>query len=485
MKKTLSQVFIFKIIVPLLLVSVFLLPLSARSETKAGSVELSPFAGYSFFEKRQNLEHSPVFGGRLGYNITSSLGIEGMGEFTPSEVDDRTTSFTKQGQFTSPADDVDITRYFLGLIYTFMPDSRFNPFVAAGYGLSHFEPKIHTKNLSTLNYGIGAKLWVADHIALRLDVRDNMVFDEHIHNLETTLGVVFAMGGRSSAARAAEPEPSPAPPAAVKEEPQPKAEPAEAPLEPVPAAEPTPERMKYCVSMNIEFDINKDDIRPQYNGEVAKVGNFMKRFPTTTAVIEGYADEVGNDDYNMKLSQRRAESVVKALETNFGIAPARLSAKGYGKTRPIANNGTDEGKQRNRRIDAIIDCALEVKELATPPERLCMNLNLEFGTDSAEIKPSYYGEIDKVGDYMKKYPTTTAVIEGHTDSIGGAEHNMKLSQQRAENVVNYLVEKSGIERSRLSAKGYGSTRRIAYNNTSEGRQKNRRINAVIDCVVVK
>lgn len=59
-------------------------------------MELSPFAGYSFFEKRQNLEHSPVFGGRLGYNITSSLGIEGMGEFTPSEVDDRTTSFTRQ-----------------------------------------------------------------------------------------------------------------------------------------------------------------------------------------------------------------------------------------------------------------------------------------------------------------------------------------------------------------------------------------------------
>lgn len=62
---------------------------------------------------------------------------------------------------------------------------------------------------------------------------------------------------------------------------------------------------------------------------------------------------------------------------------------------------------------------------------------------------------------------------------------MKLSQVRAENVVDYLVEKIGIERSRLSAKGYGDRRRIAYNNTPEGRQKNRRINAVIDCVIVK
>lgn len=60
---------------------------------------------------------------------------------------------------------------------------------------------------------------------------------------------------------------------------------------------------------------------------------------------------------------------------------------------------------------------------------------------------------------------------------------MKLSQRHAENVVNYLLEKFDIERSRLSAKGYGSSRRIAYNNTPEGRQKNRRINAIIDCVL--
>jgi OmpA-OmpF porin, OOP family len=259
----------------------------------------------------------------------------------------------------------------------------------------------------------------------------------------------------------------------------------EAPLEPIPVAEPTPERMKYCISLNIEYDINKADIRPQYNDEVARVGDFMKKYPTTTAVIEGYADEVGSDDYNIQLSQRRAESVVKSLEDTFGIDPSRLSAKGYGKTRPIADNASDAGKQKNRRIDAIIDCAIDVKELTAPPERLCMTLKVEFATDSAVIQARYNDEVNKVGEYMKKYPTTTAVIEGHTDNIGGSELNMRLSQKRAESVVTYLVENFGIERSRLSAKGYGSTRRIAYNNTPEGRQKNRRINAVIDCVLMK
>jgi OOP family OmpA-OmpF porin len=62
---------------------------------------------------------------------------------------------------------------------------------------------------------------------------------------------------------------------------------------------------------------------------------------------------------------------------------------------------------------------------------------------------------------------------------------MKLSKQRAESVVAYLVKNFGIEASRLEAKGYGYTRRIAYNRTPEGRQKNRRINAIIDCVIKK
>ena len=290
----------------------------------------------------------------------------------------------------------------------------------------------------------------------------------------TEEGAALAKKATAMANALCPPQPAAAAPAVI-----------EAPLALIPAAEPTPERMKYCISLNIEYDINKAEIRPQYNDEVARVGDFMTKYPTTTAVIEGYTDEVGSDDYNMQLSQRRAEGVVKSLEDKFGIAPARLSAKGYGKTRPVTDNASDAAKQKNRRIDAVIDCATDVKELSAPPERLCMTLKVEFATDSAEIQGRYNGEVDKVGEYMKKYPTTTALIEGHTDNIGSPELNMKLSQKRAENVVKYLVDNFGIEKSRLSAKGYGSTRRIAYNSTPEGRQQNRRINAVIDCVISK
>ena len=71
---------------------------------------------------------------------------------------------------------------------------------------------------------------------------------------------------------------------------------------------------------------------------------------------------------------------------------------------------------------------------------------------SRYIRPGHWSplasEIRAEGTYLRKYPTTTAVIEGHTDNVGGLEYNMKLSLKRAENVVNYLVEKFGIDRSR-------------------------------------
>ncbi len=256
----------------------------------------------------------------------------------------------------------------------------------------------------------------------------------------------------------------------------------EEPLPPVPAAEPTPALFKYCITLHTEFDVDKAEIRPQYRDEIAKVGNFMKQYPTTTAVIEGHTDNVGDQEYNKNLSHRRAESVVNHLVETYGIDRSRLTAVGYGMSKPVADNATDAGKQANRRIEAIIDCAFDFREVV-PPDRLCVNLDMEFDTGKADIKPQYHEQLAKVGDFMKKNPTTTATIEGHTDNVGSYEYNMKLSRERADNVVDYLVKNFGIDKSRLEAKGYGYTRRIAYNSTPEGRQKNRRINAIIDCVI--
>ena len=108
-----------------------------------------------------------------------------------------------------------------------------------------------------------------------------------------------------------------------------------------------------------------------------------------------------------------------------------------------------------------------------------ITLNVEFDTDKAVVKDKYRNEIKKVADFMKTYPNTTAVIEGHTDNVDTAEYNQKLSDERANSVRQYLINNFGIKASRLTAVGYGLTKPIASNNTEEGRQKNRRVQAVI------
>jgi len=125
--------------------------------------------------------------------------------------------------------------------------------------------------------------------------------------------------------------------------------------------------------------------------------------------------------------------------------------------------------------------------VTTPPtrEELCMKLNIEYDTDKAVIKPAYFPEVEKVANVMKKYPQIKGTIEGHTDSVGGAKYNLKLSQKRAESVVKMLVYKYGIDKSRLTAKGYGLTKPIADNKTAAGRQKNRRTMANFGCVTIE
>jgi len=107
-------------------------------------------------------------------------------------------------------------------------------------------------------------------------------------------------------------------------------------------------------------------------------------------------------------------------------------------------------------------------------ETVSITLNVQFSTGQAIIKPTYHDDIKKIADFMHTYPSTSAVIEGHTDNVGKEVVNVRLSHRRAANIKAYLVEKFGIDRSRLKAIGYDYQKPIASNQTAEGRQKNRR-----------
>jgi OOP family OmpA-OmpF porin len=135
----------------------------------------------------------------------------------------------------------------------------------------------------------------------------------------------------------------------------------------------------------------------------------------------------------------------------------------------------------------VVEPVPEPVPLPPPPpppvkERVTISLNVEFDTDKAIVKDKYYDDIKRVADFMKQYPDSTAAIEGHTDNVDTAEYNQKLSESRANSVRQYIIDKFGIDSSRLTAAGYGLSRPIASNDTEEGRQKNRRVEAVLEAI---
>ncbi len=105
---------------------------------------------------------------------------------------------------------------------------------------------------------------------------------------------------------------------------------------------------------------------------------------------------------------------------------------------------------------------------------IIINLNINFDFDSAKIKPEFLPKIKEVVEFLKANPAYKAEIQGHTDSIGSAAYNKKLSLKRAKAVYEVMV-KMGIDPNRLTYAGYGEERPIADNSTREGRAKNRRV----------
>jgi outer membrane protein OmpA-like peptidoglycan-associated protein len=104
------------------------------------------------------------------------------------------------------------------------------------------------------------------------------------------------------------------------------------------------------VLKNIFFDVNKYDLKNESQVELDKLVQLLQDNPTVFIQIGGHTDNIGNDTDNLKLSENRAKSVVNYLISK-GIASARLSAKGYGETQPVADNNTEEGRARNRRTE--------------------------------------------------------------------------------------------------------------------------------------
>lgn len=112
---------------------------------------------------------------------------------------------------------------------------------------------------------------------------------------------------------------------------------------------------KINIRLEILFDTDKSNVKQHFYSEVQRVADYMQRFPDAVVMLEGHTDDRASDRYNQQLSQRRVDEVKRVLVNHFGIQAARISTVGYGEARPVADNGTEEGRRLNRRVIAVFE----------------------------------------------------------------------------------------------------------------------------------
>jgi OOP family OmpA-OmpF porin len=102
---------------------------------------------------------------------------------------------------------------------------------------------------------------------------------------------------------------------------------------------------------DIRFDFDKADVRPEYEDDLEALTKFLEEHPNATGLIQGFTDNTGPEEYNLRLSHRRVESVRDYLVQSHNLDPGRLVLQWYGPANPIASNDTPEGRAQNRRVE--------------------------------------------------------------------------------------------------------------------------------------
>lgn len=123
------------------------------------------------------------------------------------------------------------------------------------------------------------------------------------------------------------------------------------------------EGIKITFDSGVLFAVNKSDLSSTASANISDLAAILNKYPDTDVLIEGHTDSDGADDYNMQLSERRANSV-KAQLLAQGVKPSRITTVGYGETQPIADNGTAAGKAQNRRVEIAIYANKQMQKAA-------------------------------------------------------------------------------------------------------------------------
>lgn len=297
-----------------------------------GAVEVEAFGKQYYPDSRRDIESSgELYGAGISTFLTDdvSLGLS-YGEYHDLSSDDPVANGSHKNIKGSLAS--------LDAVYHFgEPGVGLRPYLSAGMAHQSIgQADRGGRDSSTFaNVGAGVKYYFTEMLFARAGVDGMHNIDRGDSEWMAGVGVGLNFGG-STRQVAAAPEPVP---------------------EPMPMEEPVPEVVR--VELDVKFDFDKDVVRPDSYADIQNLADFMNQYPQTRTTVEGHTDSVGTDAYNQDLSERRANSVRKVLVNEYGVGNDRVDSVGYGETRPVADNTTDEGRAINRRVEAQVEAQVK------------------------------------------------------------------------------------------------------------------------------
>jgi OOP family OmpA-OmpF porin len=347
----------------------------AHAEDVSGAIVI-PTLGYHMHDNDLKLDDGMFGSLGIGYRFHNPLSVE--------------LTYKKLSTDTSVGNNsVDLNEVRLDALYNLTSFGKFQPFALLGVGNQDWKyPSVSMDN-TLVNAGVGAEYFVGEATSLYTDLRAIQNLDDGLTSVALSIGAKFYENGPTPA-----PKPVAAPVDSDKDgviDSQDRCpgtklgakvdvygcemvgdDDKDGVVNGVDQCPDTSAGAKVdaegCyikitetkeIGLSIEFETASFVIKAGAHPDVEAVAKFMKEYPLTNVNIEGHTDNAGSDKYNMTLSQNRANAVAKMLTEEYGVAASRVSATGFGESKPLVANDTAANRAKNRRVTAKITATVE------------------------------------------------------------------------------------------------------------------------------
>lgn len=302
-------------------------------------------ASYNFFYEnsvylpdQDGLENDTYFGGQIGWRFSPGWSVQATYEQSEGRLESKYDTGARLNSET----------YFASLRRHFHNTSLlgFEPYVGINAGELDMRPSATSLGDREKDFMAGAELGlqralIRDRLSLDIGTRHAYSHDRYYTYGQVYAGLNLMLGARTERA-VAEPEPR-----------------AEAAPTPPPRQQPQVTRRQVEETHTANFEFDDATISAANRADLVDAARFLREHPQTRVTLEGHTCNMGPEEYNQRLSERRAENAKRLLVDQEGISESRIEVVGKGLHDPIADNNTREGRAENRRVEAIITGTIE------------------------------------------------------------------------------------------------------------------------------